>query len=54
MSLRNHAACIDNHCIAILTDHFRNLLAQFGMTPKSRRGLAASNPGEAVDVLDAL
>ena len=31
--------------------HFRSLLAQFGLTPKSRRGLAAS---EAVDPLDAL
>jgi hypothetical protein len=26
------------------------LLAQFGLTPKSRRGLAASDSGEAVDV----
>ena len=34
--------------------HFRSLLAQFGLTPKSRRGLAASDPGEAVDPLDAL
>jgi hypothetical protein len=40
MSPRNHAACV-----AILTEHSRSLLAQFGLTPKSRRGLAA---GEAV------
>ena len=26
------------------------LLAQFGLTPKSKRGLAASDLGEAVDV----
>jgi transposase InsO family protein len=31
--------------------HSRSLLAQFGLTPKSRRGLAA---GEAGDALDAL
>ena len=30
---------------------FRSLLAQFGLTPKSKRGLAASDPGEAVDPL---
>ena len=29
--------------------HFRSLLAQFGLTPKSKRGLAASDPGEAVE-----
>ena len=34
--------------------HFRSLLAQFGLTPKSKRGLAHSNPGEVVDPLDAL
>jgi hypothetical protein len=27
------------------------LLAQFGLTPKSKRGLAVSDPGEAVDPL---
>ena len=32
----------------------RSLLAQFGLTPKSKRGLAASDPGEVVDPLDAL
>ena len=31
-----------------------SLLAQFGLTPKSKRGLAASDPGEVVDPLDAL
>jgi hypothetical protein len=31
--------------------HFRSLLAQFGLTPKSNRGLAAS---EAVDPLDGV
>ena len=34
--------------------HFRSLLAQFGLTPKSKRGLAASEAGEAVDPLDEL
>ena len=49
MAPRNHATCD-----AFLSGHSRSLLAQFGLTPKSRRGLAASNPGEAVDPLDAL
>ena len=31
--------------------HSRSLLAQFGLTPKSRHGLAASDPSEAVDAL---
>jgi hypothetical protein len=31
--------------------HFRSMLAQFGLTPKSKRGLAA---GEVVDAVDAL
>ena len=51
MSPRNDAACIDSYCTAILSGHFRSLLAQFGLTPKSKRGLAAS---EAVDPLAAL
>ena len=34
--------------------HSRSVLAQFGLTPKSKRGLAASDPGEAVDPLAAL
>ena len=36
MSPRNHAGCT-----AILSRHSRSLLAQFGLTPKSRRGLVA-------------
>ena len=42
MSPRNHA----DHD-AILSSHFRSLLAQFGLTPKSKRGLGA---GEAETV----
>ena len=34
--------------------HFRSLLAQFGLTPKSKRGLASSDPTEPADPLDAL
>jgi hypothetical protein len=41
MSPRNHADCTCNDYTAILTGHSRTLLAQFGLTPKSRRGLAA-------------
>ena len=33
---------------AMFSGHFRSLLAQFGLTPKSKRGLAA---GEALDAL---
>jgi len=47
MSPRNHADYTN-----ALSGHFRSLLAQFGLTPKSRRGMAASDPGEAVDVLE--
>ena len=36
MSPRNHA-----DCDAVLSGHSRSLLAQFGLTPKSRRGLGA-------------
>jgi len=36
---------------AILSVTGRSLLAQFGLTPKSKRGLAAGDPGEAVDAL---
>ena len=39
MSPRNHA-----DYTPILSDHSRSLLAQFGLTPKSRRGLAARDP----------
>ena len=51
MSPRNHADCVGNYCDAILSGEIiagRTLLAQFGLTPKSKRGLAAS---EAVDTL---
>jgi hypothetical protein len=48
MPPRNHADCIGNYCTAVLSGHFRSLLAQFGLTPKSKRGLAASDPGEAL------
>jgi hypothetical protein len=34
--------------------HSRSLLAQFGLTPKSKRGLGAGDPVGAVDPLDAL
>ena len=34
--------------------HFRSLLAQFGLTPKSKRGLASSDPTEPADPLDEL
>ena len=34
--------------------HFRSLLAQFGLTPKSKRGLDSSDPTEPADPLDAL
>jgi len=37
-----------------LKNNDSRLLAQFGLTPKSKRGLAASDPGEVVDPLDAL
>jgi hypothetical protein len=46
MSPRNHAACIAND--AVLSGHSRSLLAQFGLTPKSKRGLAASDPVDAL------
>jgi len=44
---RNYAACVGNDCDAVLSGEIiagRSLLAQFGLTPKSRRGLAASDP----------
>jgi len=31
--------------------HSRSLLAQFGLTPKSKRGLAAGDPGDPLAVL---
>jgi hypothetical protein len=54
MSPRNYAACIGNDCVAVLSGEIvqpRSLLAQFGLTPKSKRGLVSSDPGEAVDAL---
>ena len=48
MSPRNHAACV-----AILINTGRSLLAQLGLTPKSKRGLAANDPGKAMEPLDA-
>ena len=45
MSPRKRADCIGNYCDAVLSceHHSRTLLAQFGLTPKSKRGLAASD-----------
>jgi len=43
-----------NHCTAILSSHSRSVLAQFGLTPKSKRGLAAGEAGAAVDPLDGV
>jgi len=57
MSPRNYAACIGNDCDAVLSGEMAtglSLLAQFGLTPKSKRGLASSEPGGAVEPLDAL
>jgi hypothetical protein len=34
--------------------NFRSLLAKFGLTPKSKRGLAAGDSGVTVDPLDSL
>jgi hypothetical protein len=45
MSPRNHGDCLGNYYDAILSGAFitgRSLLAQFGLTPKSKHGLAAS------------
>ncbi len=42
MSPRNHA-----DCDAVLSRHSRSLLAKFGLTRKSRRGLASSEAGDA-------
>jgi hypothetical protein len=48
MSPHNYADCIGNYCNAILIITGRSLLAQFGLTPKSKRGLAASDPAVRV------
>ena len=49
---RNHANAGD--CDAVLSGHSRSVLAQFGLTPKSKHGLAASEGGEVVDPLDGV
>ena len=49
MSPRNYAGCI-----GILSGLFRALLAQFGLTPKLKRGLAASEAGKHTKPLAAL
>ena len=49
---RNHANAGD--CDAVLSGHSRSVLAQFGLTPKSKHGLAASEVGEVVDPLDGV
>jgi len=49
---RNHANAGD--CDAVLNGHSRSVLAQFGLTPKSKRGLAAGEAGAAVDPLDGV
>jgi hypothetical protein len=54
MSPRNHADCVGNYYDAVLMGHFRCLLAQFGLTPKSKRGLAAREVVEPADPLDGL
>ena len=41
-------------CDAVLNGHSRSVLAQFGLTPKSKRGLAAGEAGAAVDPLDGV
>ena len=49
MSRRNHAAGSGDDCDAVLSGEIiagRSLLAQFGLTPKSKRGLAAGELGE--------
>ena len=50
---QNHADCVGNYCDAVLRGCFRSLLAQFGLTTKSKRGLASVGPGETVVPLDA-
>jgi len=54
MARRNYVACGGHSCDAVLSGHSRSLLAQFGLTPKFRRGLAASDPGETLEPLNAL
>ena len=45
---------IDVSRLYLMRGHFRSLLAQFGLTPKSKRGLASSEPTEPADPLDEL
>ena len=52
MASRNHADCVGND--AVLSGHSHSLLAQLDLTPKSKRGLAASDPGEAADSLNGV
>ncbi len=55
MAPRNHAACVGSYCEAILSGEIiagRYVVAQFGLTPKSKRGLAAGGGADlACDVL---
>ena len=44
MAPRNHADCVASYCDAILSGEIiagRYVVAQFGLTPKSKRGRAA-------------
>jgi len=41
-------------CNDAVDNGLSNLLAQFGLTPKSRRGLAERGRGEPADLLDEL
>ena len=53
MSLRNHADGIASFFDTVLTGEIvnsRSLLAQLTLTPKSKRGLAAGDPLDGVDV----
>ena len=57
MALRNHAACVGSYCDAILSceiiaGHY--VVAQFGLTPKSKRGLASNDSGEGLAPLDGV
>jgi len=54
---RNHADCSGNDCGIVQSGeirHIPSLLVQFGLTPGSKRGQAASDPGAAVAPLDTL